>query len=42
VVKSALYKDLLKEGEGTEFFVDTIELDVAIPDHLFSKAALKK
>ena len=42
VVKSALYKDVLKEGEGTEFFIDAIELDAAIPAHLFSKAALKK
>jgi hypothetical protein len=42
IAKSVLYKDVLKEGEGTEFFVDSIVLDATIPDYLFSKAALKK
>ncbi len=42
VAKSILYKDVLKEGEGTEFFIDSITLDADIPDYLFSKAALKK
>lgn len=42
LAKSILYKDVLKEGEGTEFFVDSIVLDAAIPDYLFSKAALRK
>lgn len=42
VAKSILYKDVLKEGEGTEFFVDSIVLDTVIPDYLFSKAALKR
>jgi hypothetical protein len=42
IAKSVLYKDALKEGEGTEFFVDSIALDAAIPDYLFSKAALRK
>jgi negative regulator of sigma E activity len=42
IAKSVLYKDVLKEGEGTEFFVDSIVLDAAIPDYLFSKAALRK
>jgi hypothetical protein len=42
VAKSILYKDVLKDGEGTEFLVDSIVLDAAIPDYLFSKAALKR
>jgi len=42
IAKSVLYKDVLKDGEGTEFFVDAIVLDAAISDYLFSKAALKK
>jgi outer membrane lipoprotein-sorting protein len=40
--KSALYKDVLKQGEGTEFFVDSIAFDTNIPDHLLSKAALRR
>ncbi len=39
---SVLYKDVLKEGEGTEFYLDTITLDVPIPDYLLSKAALRR
>jgi hypothetical protein len=42
IAKSILYKDVLKEGEGTEFFVDSIVLDATIPEYLFSKAALRK
>jgi outer membrane lipoprotein-sorting protein len=40
--KSVLYKDVLKEGAGTEFLIDSLALDVKIPDYLFSKAALRK
>ena len=42
IAKSVLYKDVLKEGQGTEFFIDSIVIDTTIPDYLFSKAALKK
>jgi hypothetical protein len=42
IATSILYKDVLKEGEGTEFYVDSVILDVSIPDFLFSKAALRK
>ena len=42
VPNSILYKDVLKEGEGTEFLVDSVAFDTAIPEYLFSKAALKK
>ena len=42
LAKSILYKDVLKEGEGTEFIVDSVTLDAEIPDYLFSKAALRR
>jgi hypothetical protein len=33
---------VLKEGEGTEFFIDAATLDEKLPDHLFSKAGLRR
>jgi outer membrane lipoprotein-sorting protein len=36
------YKDMLKDGKGTDFILITIQFDVAIPDYIFSKASLKK
>jgi outer membrane lipoprotein-sorting protein len=42
VPKHAVYKDVLKEGQGTEFVIVSIEFDAAIPAYLFSKAALRK
>lgn len=42
VIKKALYKDVLKEGKGTELIIDTVEFDTPIPDHVFSKASLRK
>ncbi|MBI1923121.1 outer membrane lipoprotein-sorting protein [Candidatus Poribacteria bacterium] len=40
--KSALFKDVLKGGEGTELILDSIEFDADIPDYLFSKASLRR
>ena len=40
--KKALYKDVLKEGDGTEMIIDSIEFDKNIPDYIFSKAFLRK
>jgi outer membrane lipoprotein-sorting protein len=37
-----LFKDVLKEGEGTEFLIEDIEFNATIPDYIFSKASLKK
>lgn len=37
-----LYKDVLKDGKGTEFIVDSIEFNAEIPDHVFSKASLRR
>lgn len=42
VAKKALYKDVLKEGEGTEMIVDSVEFSNKIPNHIFSKASLRK
>ena len=42
VAKNLLFKDVLKDGEGTEFQVVDLEIDPAIPAYMFSKAALKK
>ncbi|MDY0150950.1 MAG: outer membrane lipoprotein-sorting protein [Candidatus Cloacimonas sp.] len=37
-----LFKDELKEGKGTEYFIDSIQFDLAIPAATFTKAKLKK
>ncbi len=40
--KRAIFKDVLSSGAGTEFIIDEIEFDVAIPDYIFTKAVLRK
>ncbi len=40
--KHMIFKDVLKKGKGTEFIIDSIQFDQDIPDHLFTKAALRK
>jgi negative regulator of sigma E activity len=42
IAKSVLFKDVLKEGQGTEFLMDSIVFDANIPDYLFSKASLRR
>jgi len=37
-----LFKDELKQGNGTEYVLDSIELDIQIEPHIFSKASLRK
>jgi outer membrane lipoprotein-sorting protein len=37
-----VYKDVLKEGEGTEFRMTSIKFNQNIPDYIFTKAALKQ
>lgn len=37
-----IYKDMLKQGEGTEFKMTRISFDQEIPEYIFSKAALKQ
>jgi len=38
----AVYKDVLKDGSGTEFILMSVKFDQDIPDHIFTKAALKQ
>jgi outer membrane lipoprotein-sorting protein len=37
-----VYKDMLKQGNGTEFRITSIRFNEKIPEYLFSKAALKQ
>lgn len=37
-----VYKDMLKDGQGTEFKITSIKFNQKIPDYIFTKAALKK
>ena len=37
-----IFKDMLKRGEGTEFIIMDIKFDQDIPEHIFSKASLRK
>lgn len=37
-----VYKDVLKDGKGTEWSITYIEFDKKIPEHIFSKASLKQ
>jgi outer membrane lipoprotein-sorting protein len=40
--KKIIFKDMLKDGDGTEFIIEDIQFNVPIPDYVFSKASLKK
>jgi len=40
--KRIVFKDVLKEGAGTEFIIEDIEFNASIPDYVFSKGNLKK
>jgi outer membrane lipoprotein-sorting protein len=42
VATEVTFKDQLQKGKGTQFILDAVEFDVPIPDHIFSKAALRK
>ncbi len=37
-----VYKDMLKQGDGTEFIFNTVSFNQKIPDYIFTKAALKQ
>ena len=37
-----VYKDMLKDGKGTEFRMHSVKFDEEIPDYIFTKAALKQ
>jgi outer membrane lipoprotein-sorting protein len=40
--KHILFKDMLKDGKGTEFMIDEIEFNIEIPEYRFSKASLRR
>jgi outer membrane lipoprotein-sorting protein len=40
--KRMLFQDVLLNGKGTEFIVKSVDFNVNIPDHIFSKASLRK
>lgn len=40
--KKINYKDMLSDGNGTDFIMNDIQFDVPIPDYIFTKAVLKK
>jgi outer membrane lipoprotein-sorting protein len=40
--KKVVFKDVLKEGSGTEFIIEDIQFNANIPDYIFSKGSLKK
>lgn len=40
--RTMVYKDLLKDGEGTEYKITDIQFNADIPEYIFSKAALKR
>lgn len=39
---TVIYKDMLKDGKGTEFKMTSVKFDQQIPDYIFTKAALKQ
>jgi len=40
--KKIVFKDMLQEGEGTEFILENIQFNIDIPEYIFSKGSLKK
>ncbi len=42
VQTQAVFKDALKEGAGTEFKIESVEFDIALPAGIFDKSSLKK
>lgn len=40
--KKMKFKDTLLKGEGTEYIIDSIDFNVNIPEHQFTKGALRK
>jgi len=40
--KRIIFKDMLSSGKGTEHVIDSIDFEAEVPDHLMTKAALRK
>jgi negative regulator of sigma E activity len=41
-MKRAVFKDMLSSGDGTEYLIEEIDFKADIPDHVFTKASLRK
>jgi outer membrane lipoprotein-sorting protein len=39
---TVIFKDMLKEGDGTEYRMTTVKFNQQIPEYIFTKAALKQ
>ena len=37
-----IYKDIMKQGDGTEFKITSVKFNQQIPEYIFTKAALKQ
>lgn len=42
VATGAIFRDILKDGGGTELTLESLAFNVTIPPHLFTKAALRR
>jgi outer membrane lipoprotein-sorting protein len=42
IASHVVFRDMLKGGDGTEFRLESIDFDVTIPAHLFSKSMLRR
>ena len=40
--KKMTFKDMLSRSKGTEYIIESIDLNVEIPDHMLTKAALRE
>ncbi|MBW2093003.1 MAG: outer membrane lipoprotein-sorting protein [Deltaproteobacteria bacterium] len=40
--KKMIFKDVLSKGKGTEYYIESIDFNVKIPDYKLTKAALRK
>ncbi len=40
--KKMIFKDALSRGKGTEYIIESIDFNVKVPDHMLTKAALRR
>ena len=40
--KKMIFKDALSRGKGTEYIIESIDFNVKVPDHILTKAALRR
>mgnify|MGYP001213968425 FL=1 len=39
--KKMVFKDMLKKGQGTHYYIDSLTLNLKLPDNLFTKSSLR-